>query len=131
MAADGPLQDIVVILGDDRGLTTEDEGLVEAEARSVGAPVRRVSLGPDVLFTNQCVILVQHYLDKAALARLMESAPGEAAKAHVQLLQQPGAGAWLSACPFHSLNPSCPRGPSSLWPLFARARVLACCAGGE
>ena len=43
-------------------------------------------------------------LDKAQLAQLSVSASGEAERAHLQLLQQPGAGAWLSACPSEALG---------------------------
>ena len=43
-------------------------------------------------------------LDKASLARLTATASGEAARAHLQLLQQPGAGAWLNACPSEALG---------------------------
>ena len=50
------------MLGDDRGLTVEDEA--EIERRNSEAVVFRVSLGRDVLFTNQCVVLVNHYLDR-------------------------------------------------------------------
>ena len=46
-----------------------------------------------------------HALDKATLARLAVPAPGrEAARAHLQLLQQPGAGAWLNAPPAEALG---------------------------
>ena len=43
-------------------------------------------------------------LDKAQLAQLMVSADGEASRAHLQLLQQPGSGAWLSARPCEALG---------------------------
>ena len=55
---------VLVILGDDRGLTENDEAEVERAAASRQGLLFRVCLGPDVLFTNQCVVLVHHYLDK-------------------------------------------------------------------
>ena len=38
-------------------------------------------------------------IDKAQLAQLTVSAPDESTRAHLQLVQQPGAGAWLFARP--------------------------------
>ena len=43
-------------------------------------------------------------LDKAQLAQLQVSAEGESERAHLQLLQQPGAGAWLLARPSKALG---------------------------
>ena len=43
-------------------------------------------------------------LDSPAGPALSVSASGEAERAHLQLLQQPGAGAWLSACPSEALG---------------------------
>ena len=43
-------------------------------------------------------------LDKAQLAQLQVSAEGESERAHLQLLQQPGAGAWLLARPSQALG---------------------------
>lgn len=44
-------------------------------------------------------------LDRAVVAQLAEAAPGrEAFRAHFQLLQQPGAGAWLHALPNPALG---------------------------
>eukprot|EP00392_Amoebophrya_sp_AT5.2_P012502 g12605.t1 len=58
---------VVCILGDDRGLTEADEKVVEA-ATACDERLYRVTLGSEILFTNQCVVLVHHYLDKLAHA---------------------------------------------------------------
>ena len=60
---------ILCVLGDDRGLTPEDEREIEApffkhKEFHKKSGIFHVSLGPDVLFTNQCVVLLNHYLDK-------------------------------------------------------------------
>ena len=43
-------------------------------------------------------------VDKAQSAHLTVSTTGEAAKGHLQLVQQPGAGAWLTALPADNLG---------------------------
>ena len=43
-------------------------------------------------------------LDEATRAQLSATASGEAARAHLQLVRQPGAGAWLTACPSEALG---------------------------
>lgn len=43
-------------------------------------------------------------VDKAQQAHLIAATTGEAAKGHLQLVQQPGAGAWLTALPADNLG---------------------------
>ena len=59
-----PPQSLIVLLGDDRGLSAETEAAVEQTVLSGGGKLHRVSLGGDVLFASHCIVLVQHYLDK-------------------------------------------------------------------
>ncbi|KAG8460409.1 hypothetical protein KFE25_011900 [Diacronema lutheri] len=61
---DPPAGGVVVIVGDDRGLTADEERAVAEAAAAVRAPVLRVSLGREVLFASHCVVLLHHYLDK-------------------------------------------------------------------
>lgn len=55
---------ILSIIGDDRGLTPDDEKLVEKICSESGAKLYHVCLGSEVLFACHCVLLVNHYLDK-------------------------------------------------------------------
>ena len=55
----------MVLLGDDRGLSSDEERQVLHEASARGSEVRRVSLGEDVLFASHSIVLVHHYLDRA------------------------------------------------------------------
>jgi tRNA pseudouridine-54 N-methylase len=55
---------VVVLLGDDRGLSASEEHDVLQLAAQRGADVRRVSLGQDVLFASHSIVLVHHYLDR-------------------------------------------------------------------
>lgn len=59
-----PAGGVVVVVGDDRGLTADEQAAVAAAAREVGAPILRVSLGCEVLFASHCIVLLHHYLDK-------------------------------------------------------------------
>jgi tRNA pseudouridine-54 N-methylase len=59
-----PAGSVVVVVGDDRGLTADENAAVLAAAREVGARVERVTLGREVLFASHCVVLLNHYLDK-------------------------------------------------------------------
>jgi hypothetical protein len=58
-----PSSGVVVLLGDDRGLSDDEERRVQAVATARGSQVRAVSLGPDVLFASHAIVLVHHYLD--------------------------------------------------------------------
>ena len=64
-AAAQPPSGVVVLLGDDRGLSDAEEREVLRLAAARGAPVRRASLGEDVLFASHAIVLVHHYLDRA------------------------------------------------------------------
>lgn len=55
---------LIVLLGDDRGLTEADEESVSAVVKAYGGKLSRVSLGGDVLFASHSIVLVNHYLDK-------------------------------------------------------------------
>lgn len=55
---------LVCILGDDRGLTPAHEALVQRVCDQHGADLHCVSLGPDVLFTSHCIVLLNHELDR-------------------------------------------------------------------
>ena len=60
-----PLRDMVVSLGDNVGLTAEDEAVarrVGAEAGG-GGPVLAASLGSGCLLASHCVVILHHYLD--------------------------------------------------------------------
>ena len=56
---------VIVLLGDDRGLTDAEEREVLRLAAAGGATVRRVSLGEDVLFASHSIVIVHHHLDNA------------------------------------------------------------------
>ena len=65
IACNGPLRDLLVVLGDDIGLSAAEEAEVErvgAEA-SGGGDVLRASLGSGCLLASHCIVLVHHYLD--------------------------------------------------------------------
>ena len=49
---------VVVLLGDDRGLTDAEERSVLQMASSRGSDVRRISLGADMLFASHSIVLV-------------------------------------------------------------------------
>lgn len=59
------LRDMVIVLGDHIGLSTEEEDLVSALGASVagGGPVWRASLAQGALLASQCIVIVNHYLD--------------------------------------------------------------------
>ena len=61
----GPLRDVVVVLGDDIGLSAAEEGDAErvGAAAAGGGPVFRASLGRGSLLASHCIVLVHHYLD--------------------------------------------------------------------
>ncbi|KAL1523241.1 hypothetical protein AB1Y20_018192 [Prymnesium parvum] len=63
-AAGGPTPGVVVLLGDDRGLTGKEEADILAAAGRRGSAVRRVSLGEDMLFASHAIVIVHHYLDR-------------------------------------------------------------------
>ena len=63
-ASPPPISGVVVLLGDDRGLSHDEERTVLHLASVRGAEVRRVSLGEDVLFASHSIVLVHHYLDR-------------------------------------------------------------------
>ena len=60
-----PLSGVVVLLGDDRGLTEREEEQLLSLAAARGSEVCRVSLGEDILFASHSIVLVHHYLDRA------------------------------------------------------------------
>jgi len=53
---------IIMVLGDDRGLSQENESVIVKTTPATH--LFRVSLGPDILFACHCVTLLHHYLDK-------------------------------------------------------------------
>jgi hypothetical protein len=55
---------VVVLLGDDRGLTAKEEAEIHAAAEELGCNVRSVSLGNDMLLASHAIVLVHHYLDR-------------------------------------------------------------------
>ncbi|CAE8691094.1 unnamed protein product [Polarella glacialis] len=64
---------VLIVLGDDRGLTAAQEAAtLEAAATASNCQVLRVSLGPEVLLGSHCIVLVQHYMD-----RLLHCCPGK------------------------------------------------------
>jgi tRNA pseudouridine-54 N-methylase len=60
-----PLRDMVIVLGDHIGLSSEEEARVAELGSSVGGggPVLRASLGQGALLASQCIVIVHHYLD--------------------------------------------------------------------
>ena len=59
------LRDMVVVCGDDRGLTDDEVALVHRLGASAGGggPVLCASLGSGCLMASQVIVLVNHYLD--------------------------------------------------------------------
>ena len=59
------LRDLVVVLGDDRGIFEDEIERVKAIGASVagGGPVLSASLGAGCLLASQCVVIANHYLD--------------------------------------------------------------------
>eukprot|EP00440_Ansanella_granifera_P052233 gb/GFBE01056635.1/.p1 GENE.gb/GFBE01056635.1/~~gb/GFBE01056635.1/.p1 ORF type:complete len:124 (+),score=14.88 gb/GFBE01056635.1/:1-372(+) len=69
----GTPNQVLIVLGDDRGLTQSQEAAVEELAtQQKYCEVLRVSLGPEVLLGSHCIVLVQHWLD-----RIMHCCPGK------------------------------------------------------
>jgi hypothetical protein len=60
-----PLLEVVLVLGDDRGISEDEIALVEraGAAAAGGGPVLCASLGAGCLLASQCVVVAQHYLD--------------------------------------------------------------------
>ena len=56
-----PLTDLIVVLGDDKGLSEEEVAMVKEAA--VGGPVLCASLGETALLASQCITILHHYLD--------------------------------------------------------------------
>jgi tRNA pseudouridine-54 N-methylase len=61
----GSLRDIVVVLGDDRGIFEDEIERVTALGSTVGGggPVLKASLGTGCLLASQCVVIANHYFD--------------------------------------------------------------------
>jgi tRNA pseudouridine-54 N-methylase len=59
------LRDIVIVLGDDRGIFDDEIERVTALGSTVagGGPVLKASLGTGCLLASQCVVIANHYLD--------------------------------------------------------------------
>ena len=57
---------VVCIMGDNRGLTAEEVGMLEqmAAVPDSGLVVVPASLGATPLLASQCIVLAQHYLDR-------------------------------------------------------------------
>jgi hypothetical protein len=55
---------VIVVLGDNNGLTNTEQESVEAVASTRRARVREVSLGPVPLLASHCIVLMHHYLDQ-------------------------------------------------------------------
>lgn len=61
----GPPSSVITVLGDDAGLTPEQQAVAAAAADSAGVQLLYASLGPMQLLASQCITLVHHYLDLA------------------------------------------------------------------
>ena len=61
----GSLQDVVVVLGDDRGISDGEIERVRTLGGAVGGggPVLSASLGAGCLLASQCIVIAHHYLD--------------------------------------------------------------------
>lgn len=59
------LEDVVVVLGDDRGLSDEEVAMVKdlGERQGGGGPVLCASLGATSLLASHAIVLTHHYLD--------------------------------------------------------------------
>jgi len=55
---------VVVIIGDDRGMSKDDEDLITKKVEAKSGKIQKISLGGDVLFASHCIVLLNHYLDK-------------------------------------------------------------------
>ncbi len=67
LAAHGPAMaahGVVVVLGDNRGLTAAELATVTQEAAARGLPLLPVSLGATPLLASHCLVLIHHYLDQ-------------------------------------------------------------------
>jgi hypothetical protein len=81
-AQDGTIKvrDMIVMLGDDRGLSEADLKTYEETAAEFGVPITPVSLGGAMLLASHCIVLVQHYIDvilHTCPAKLWERPPRE------------------------------------------------------
>jgi len=56
---------VITILGDDAGLTHQQQDEILSTVRSSNARLVHASLGPLQLLASQCITLVHHYLDLA------------------------------------------------------------------
>ncbi|CAK8990216.1 unnamed protein product [Durusdinium trenchii] len=77
-----PIRQLLVLLGDDKGLAPEEL----QEVMNFSAEVHRISLGPDMLLGSHCIVLVHHYLDRylhTCPTKLFE-VPAEVAKSRRQ-----------------------------------------------
>lgn len=59
------LRDLVIVLGDDRGISEEEVERVKHIGAEVGGggPVLCASLGTGCLLASQCIVIANHYLD--------------------------------------------------------------------
>ena len=84
-AAADSLKDVVVVLGDDIGLSASEVEMVwrVGEAAGGGGPVFRASLGAGALLASHCIVIAHHYMDAIheCPARLWEAPSHEATKA--------------------------------------------------
>ncbi len=81
-AQDGTItvREMIVMLGDDRGLSEADLKSYEETAADFGVPITPVSLGGAMLLASHCIVLVQHYIDvilHTCPAKLWERPPRE------------------------------------------------------
>ena len=71
------LVDLVVVLGDDKGLTDDEIDMIKSVGGSVsgGGPVLCASLGATSLLASHAIVLTHHYLDAihACPSRLWEA----------------------------------------------------------
>ena len=88
-ASAGVLTDLVIVLGDDRGLTEEEIAMVHDVGTRAGGggPVICASIGSCSLLASQCIVLVHHYLDAIhnCPSRLWESPTPESRHAARQI----------------------------------------------
>merc|ERR1711957_902311 len=64
---------VIILLGDDRGLTeSEVEAAEELAAQHENCEVVHLSLGPEVLLGSHCIVLLNHYMD-----RFLHCCPGK------------------------------------------------------
>lgn len=55
---------VLVLLGDDRGITEAEVSAATALAGEYDVQVIQVSLGPAVLLSSHCIVIVHHLLDR-------------------------------------------------------------------